>query len=92
MKEKQKSTQKALIYPHKVTDTRLKVFHRWGLSNKQRTENPYDIQTSQVKKESYWTHFLKLKEQWFPNQTRLYTAPKNYIDNNTYEYKCKYPK
>lgn len=53
MKEKQKSTQKALIYPPKVTDRRLKVFHRWGLSNKQGTENPYDIQTSQVKKESH---------------------------------------
>ena len=26
-----------------------------------------------------------------PDQV-LYTAPKHYIDNNTYEYECKYAK
>ena len=74
MKEKQKSTQKALIYPHKVTDTRLKVFHRWGLSNKQRTENPYDIQTSQVKKESYWTHQNFHQEEFGSSEDKLWLS------------------
>lgn len=45
MREKKRnSTQKFLLYPT-VKDTRPEEFYRWALSDMQRKENSYTIQT-----------------------------------------------